>query len=222
MQCTHPIRIRGGTYPCGKCLSCRIAKSREWSARLIHELGDWQEAVFVTLTYDDEHLPPNHSLVKKDLQKFFKRLRRYYQKPIRYFACGEYGEKTNRPHYHAIIYGIGYKDRQVIKDSWRLCQWNNFQDKKAFGTVTYDSCRYVSDYIFKKYDKVKAEEVYLSKGLEIPFKICSQKLGLSFVFRKPKTCELISVSVSMVLKWLSLVTTLISLVSSLKTKTKSE
>lgn len=218
MQCTSPIRIRNGTFPCGKCLSCRIAKSREWSARLVHELGAWSDALFVTLTYDDEHLPENRSLVKSDLQKFFKRLRKNYKKPLRYFACGEYGDTTMRPHYHAIIYGIGYKDRQVIKDSWHFCQWQNFNDKKAFGTVTYDSCRYVSDYIFKKYSKELAEEVYTSKGLEVPFKICSQKLGLSFVYRSLKIFVQISDSVYTVLLWLFRVIMLRNLVLNLKTR----
>lgn len=180
MQCTSPIKIRNGVFPCGHCLSCRIAKAREWSARLIHELGYWDKAVFITLTYSDDYLPPNGSLRKSDLQKFFKRLRKSCRTKIKYYACGEYGSKTARPHYHAIVFGLGKSDKEFIKNCWRFCVWSNFRDDKAFGTVTYDSCRYVSDYIFKKYNKEKAVEEYTSKGLEIPFKISSQGLGLRF------------------------------------------
>ena len=182
MQCTKPIRINNQYFPCGHCLSCRISKAREWSARLLHELNYWDKAVFVTLTYEDSFLPENSSLRKSDLQKFFKRLRKSINHKIKYYACGEYGTKGNRPHYHAIIFGLGQNeiDKALIKDCWRYCQWSNFVDSKAFGTVTYDSCRYVSDYIFKKYNGEKAKEVYTSKGLEIPFKISSQGLGLRY------------------------------------------
>lgn len=191
MQCTRPVRIHNQFFPCGHCISCRIAKAREWSARLIHELTYWDKAVFVTLTYDDEHLPPNNSLRKRDLQLFFKRLRKCCSTKIKYYACGEYGDNKagkdyghgfGRPHYHAIIFGLGQSniDKEFIKDCWRCCVWSNFSSKKAFGTVTYDSCRYVSDYIFKKYNGEKAKELYLSKGIEIPFKISSQGLGLRY------------------------------------------
>ena len=80
MQCTNPVRISknldvklypdGLLVPCGKCLSCRIAKRSEWSMRMLHELESYDCAVFVTLTYDDEHLPEHGSLVVSDLQKF--------------------------------------------------------------------------------------------------------------------------------------------------------
>lgn len=183
MQCTRPIRVNNQFFPCGHCLSCRISKAREWSARLLHELSFWPCAVFVTLTYEDSFLPANCSLRKRDLQLFFKRLRKSLgERKIKYYACGEYGSKKNRPHYHAIIFGLGQdkQSKDLIKDTWRYCQWSNFQDSKAFGSVTYDSCRYVSDYIFKKYNGEKAKEEYTDKGLEVPFKISSQGLGLRY------------------------------------------
>lgn len=160
----------------------------------MNELGYWNKSVFLTLTYDDEHLPKDHSLHKEDLQKFFKRLRKNYGEKIKYFACGEYGEKVKtffdidgngnalgRPHYHAIIFGIGNDSysKNVIKASWKKCNWNMFQDKNVFGSVTFDSCRYVSDYIFKKYDNQKALSEYGSR--QVPFKIGSNGLGLQFV-----------------------------------------
>ena len=120
MQCVKPIRIKGkqGTYsfknfsdgmyvPCGRCIACRIRKREEWTIRLLHELKYHADAVFVTLTYNDESLPINQkgypTLRKKHLQDFFKRLRinldrDYHHRKIKYFACGEYGDCTGRPH----------------------------------------------------------------------------------------------------------------------------
>ena len=88
----NPIDI-----PCGKCIGCRLAYSKEWAVRIVKECESFEYNYFLTLTYDDEHLK-SPSLVKKDLQDFFKRLRWFYKKNfnhdnIRYFACGEYGEK---------------------------------------------------------------------------------------------------------------------------------
>ena len=85
MRCTSPVRLRhlspslypdGLLVPCGKCLACRIAKRTEWAMRMLHELSDYDDAVFVTLTYDEDHIPSNHSLKKSDLQKWFKRVRK--------------------------------------------------------------------------------------------------------------------------------------------------
>lgn len=163
------------------------------------ELGYWDKSVFITLTYDDDHLPSDNSLHKEELQKFFKRLRKHYGEKIKYFACGEYGEKVRtlfdingsgealgRPHYHAIVFGLGNDtfSKECVKKSWQNCNWNMFQDKNVFGQVTFDSCRYVSDYIFKKYDNLKATSVYGAR--EIPFKIGSNGLGLQYVMNNSK------------------------------------
>lgn len=156
--------------PCGKCLSCRIARAREWSLRLMHELASWENAVFLTLTYSDEFMPKDKSIKKHDLQKFFKRLRKANHK-IRYYACGEYGERYGRPHYHAIIFGLRADFDFTSFWPFGICYP---------GTVTYDSCRYVAQYIDKKYYGDMAHEKYLSKGLSVPFQICSQKLGLAY------------------------------------------
>nr|WAE43384.1 MAG: replication initiator protein [Microviridae sp.] len=193
MQCTKPIRIFGkkGTckgenfylrypegllVPCGKCMSCKKKKSYEWSMRCLHELVSHEFNVFVTLTYDDDHVPDNHSLVKRDLQLFFKRLRkRLGEKRIRYFACGEYGDKYYRPHYHAIIFGLGLcdDDKQLIIDSWDkgFCH---------FGLAEPASIRYVSQYIAKKFDGDLAEEVYEQTGRECVFKLSSLGIGRDF------------------------------------------
>jgi hypothetical protein len=187
MQCTHPIKLKGKTpsetiiVPCGKCIGCRISKTREWATRITHELPYWEDAVFLTLTYDDEHLPINYGLIKEDLQLFFKRLRKYmHPKKIKYFACGEYGDEWNRPHYHAIVFGLSSNSDVFyapVKGSknWIMPLWG-----KGFvvvGNVTYNSARYVAGYVQKKLDGTYAEKY---NGRLPPFQLQSQGLGLQW------------------------------------------
>lgn len=87
---------------CGKCEGCRARQRRDWAVRMAHESQLYERNCFVTLTYDDYHCPK--SLDQRDIRTFMKRLRRRSGEHIRYFCTGEYGEKTNRPHYHAIIF----------------------------------------------------------------------------------------------------------------------
>lgn len=106
--------------PCGGCLGCRAAKAKAWALRCKLELQQHNSATFTTLTYDQETLPP--TLQKRDLQLWLKRLRKEMgaARPLRFFACGEYGEQTARPHYHAILYGTNIADRQLVQDTWGL------------------------------------------------------------------------------------------------------
>lgn len=170
MNCTSPFFIFGTGYvPCGRCMACRIQKTREWSMRVIHEMDYFEKNTFVTLTYDNANLPVDCSLHKKDLQGFFKRLRNDLgSRKIKYFACGEYGDNTFRPHYHSIIFGLGSDEKELINSAW----------SKGFiycGSVTYESARYVAGYVMKKYNGDKAKEVYGEK--EIPFRLSSLGLG---------------------------------------------
>lgn len=98
MLCNFPWikREKDGSamvLPCGKCKGCKMAHSREWAFRLLCELDTYQgQGIFLTLTYDDLHLPKDLSLHKEDLQNFFKRLRKALPGvKIKYYACGEYG-----------------------------------------------------------------------------------------------------------------------------------
>lgn len=162
--------------PCGKCLACRIGHSREWQLRLIQELYFWKDAVFTTLTYRDECLPKYYSLDKSDLQKFFKRLR-HEVSPIRYYACGEYGEQYDRPHYHAIIFGLSvFRAMSLLPKVWTHGQFL----KRSIGTVTPDSCRYVTGYIDTKLWGKEQAERYLQYDRVPPFQVCSQGLGLRY------------------------------------------
>lgn len=94
------------------------ARARAWAFRCTLELQQHRSATFTTLTYDDKHLPP--TLSKRDLQLFLKRARKSLGKdrPVRFFACGEYGEVNHRPHYHAILYGLSERDRDLVESAW--------------------------------------------------------------------------------------------------------
>lgn len=144
--------------------------------RILHELCEHPDGLFVTLTYSPECLPPGGSLVKADLQKFFKRLRRRLEpRKVRYYASGEYGDLFGRPHYHAIVFGVGFSDREVIEDAWRL-------GRIHVGTVTYDSARYTADYVQKKLYG-KKEKQYKDRNLTPPFSLQSLGLGRDYADR---------------------------------------
>ncbi len=112
------------TVPCGKCIGCRLDYSRQWANRCMLEMQYHDVAWFVTLTYDNAHVPLSWysdpatgeayqamTLRKRDFQLFIKRLRKAYPDDrVRYFAAGEYGEKRLRPHYHAILFGLHLDD----------------------------------------------------------------------------------------------------------------
>lgn len=140
----------------------------------MHETKVHDESVFVTLTYDDAHLPKGSTLVVEDCQKFLKRLReRIRPVRIRFFLCGEYGEKFGRPHYHAIIFGFGFPDKvrleqrgEFVEYSSRLLSesWGNGDAR--LGSVTFDSASYVASYSTKKITGEKAREHYRGRKPE--------------------------------------------------------
>lgn len=166
-----------------------------WSLRLIYELSTTSDASFLTLTYNDVNYPEDGSLNKKDLQNFWKRLRINLQREyhefapkIRYYACGEYGSKTQRAHYHAIVFGLdNYNDkhREITAKSWQKCdEW--FFDKSrgrqsAMQEVSPDDINYVTGYVQKKLDGELAEKQYGDRLK--PFSVCSQGLGLDFCMK---------------------------------------
>lgn len=171
--------------PCGKCIDCRLKYSRQWADRCMLELQYHESSYFVTLTYDDDHLPINDyidpvtgeigqsaTLVKKDMQDFFKRLRdrysRRYDNKLRYYFCGEYGSQTMRPHYHAIIFGLKLDDLVPYKRTSQgfLLYNSEFLDKcwqhrgyVVVANVTWDTCAYTARYILKK-QYGSAAEIY--------------------------------------------------------------
>ncbi len=101
---------------CGQCSGCRLERSRQWAIRCMHEASLHEDNCFITLTYDDEHVPAYGSINKKDFQKFIRALRKKFRdQKIRYYECGEYGEKFGRPHYHACLFGFEFPDRKLWK-----------------------------------------------------------------------------------------------------------
>jgi hypothetical protein len=197
MSCTHPVKVwwsrklndhgnhfivftaseSDGRPPfkvgCQQCTNCRISKGSDWAIRLSQEAKFHIESSFITLTYDDLHLPEHHTLVKRDGQLFMKRLRRYLAKrspglKVRYFLVGEYGENTHRPHYHLILFGFAFthdrrphskKGGHQLYTSKSLDEiWGN--GFCSLGSVTPDSCGYVAQYSFKKINGKRADEHY--------------------------------------------------------------
>lgn len=166
------------TVKCGQCIGCRLEYSRQWAIRCLHESQLYEDNCFITLTYNDENLPNNCSLVKKHFQDFIKRYRKYvYPRKIRYFMCGEYGEEKTRPHYHAVIFNHDFTDKELwrTKQGTKLYISQSLQKlwKKGFstlGAVTFDSAAYVARYILKKQTGDMAEAHYFSE--------CSKETGL--------------------------------------------
>lgn len=190
--------------PCRKCIPCKINKTSEWSMRLMMELESWETARFITLNYRPGTTPPNKSLVSEDVTKFFKALRQNLNyRPIKYFACGEYGEKEEnetaepdtpewekgkRPHYHAIVFGINssIQDREACFSAWGKAeefQWFGKNWPKVCGTVTPDSCSYVAGYCQKKLFGELAEEEYFNHGKIPPFQHQSLGIGEAYFLK---------------------------------------
>lgn len=143
--------------PCGQCIGCRLEYSRQWAMRCYHESTLHDSNCFVTLTFDDEHLPENNSVDVRDVQLFLKRLRKKFGEGVRVFYCGEYGELNFRPHYHALLFNFDFPDREyfVTKNNFRLDTSDSLQSLWPFGfctvgDVTFESAAYVARYIVKK------------------------------------------------------------------------
>lgn len=175
-RCRFPFRLRpeaGGNtgffVGCGRCLYCRIQRRKAWAMRLLYEVQTSNGACFITLTYDDKHLPAGGTLVKSDLQKFYKRLRKILgETKIKHFSCGEYGDKFNRPHYHGIVCGLGAGiAKDFIDRAWAM-------GRIDVGNAEEDSIRYVTGYIAKKFHEPVPE------GCDPTFQLQSKGIGLQY------------------------------------------
>lgn len=170
--------------PCGQCIGCRLELRRQWAVRCVNEASLHEDNAFITLTYDDAHLPKNGSVCKRDVQLFLKKLRRRYPDDrIRYFAVGEYGERTWRPHYHVLLFGFDLPDKRFhttrganpVYHSASLEQiWT--AGLSEVGSLTYQSAGYVSQYAVKKYKGKNAEEYYGALAPE--FALMSRRPGI--------------------------------------------
>lgn len=142
---------------CRKCIECRLQYGREWGIRCLHEAQMHSQNCFITLTYSDEHLK-DPKLDYGDFQAFIKRLRHASDEPLSYIACGEYGEVTKRPHWHAIVFNWYPKDATYLRSTQKghkvyeseilNAKWQ--KGKAELGSVTLESASYVARYSAKK------------------------------------------------------------------------
>lgn len=172
--------------PCGKCEGCRKSRAREWALRCKLESSGHQSTAFLTLTYNDEHLP--HTLSKQHYADFIRQLRKQHAKRhqttglIRHFGSGEYGEQNQRPHYHALIFGLHISERDLVEQAWN----------KGFTTVeevTDARIAYCAGYTSKKLayrDRVHGSAIidyetgeYLGKW-QSPFLQMSRNPGIGY------------------------------------------
>lgn len=180
--------------PCGRCIGCRLERARQWAVRIMHEAKMHDENSFVTLTYDEDHLPATRTVVVEHCQLFLKRLRaRVYPRRIRFFLCAEYGEicvkcengrkrcrcvppgpfRIGRPHYHAIIFGLDFADKVRLKRSGEFDLYSSELLSSAWGyggasigEVNFDTACYVANYATKKITGPKAKDHYQGRKPE--------------------------------------------------------
>lgn len=181
---------------CGRCIGCRLNSANAWAVRCVHEASLHEFNSFVTLTYDDEHLPQYGSLNYRDFQLFLKRLRKRIGTPIRFYMCGEYGEQFDRPHYHALLFGCRFSDASlsnsiyskmpiyrsaVLESLWPF-------GHSSIGEVNMSTAQYCAKYTLKKIYGDKARDHYVrlvpSTGeivsIEPEFSRMSLKPGIGF------------------------------------------
>lgn len=192
--------------PCGRCIGCRMEKARQWGLRCLHEKKMWPDNSYVTLTYATENLPPGGTLSVRDVQLFMKRLRKARnsckENPVRFFLGGEYGEENKRPHYHALLFNVGFPDKKFWTKNKRdeplytseelSSLWSVDGQTLGFcsiGEVTFDSAVYCAKYSMKKVTGDKADEhycVYDSDGVlhqrRPEFAVMSRRPGIGMPY----------------------------------------
>lgn len=159
--------------PCGKCIPCLMNKRNDWSFRLEQEHKVSKSAHFITLTYDEKHLRTDRKLCKRDLQLYLKRLRKKDESTrIRYYAVGEYGEKTGRPHYHILLFN---SDEANIRSAW-VDSLGSSIGNVHIGRVTGASIAYVTKYCVQTIPKARQKKGAPYDGR--PFATMSRAYGI--------------------------------------------
>ena len=190
--------------PCGKCIGCRLDYSRQWANRCMLEAKEWKNNFMITLTYDDENINKVNgvdrvtgelglvgTLVPEDLTKFMKDLRRYYKyhynhDNIRFYACGEYGSQTYRPHFHVIVFNCPIADLQIFflnKEKQQIYKSDIIEKIWGKGIITvakleWQVAAYVARYVMKKMKGPEAEEFYQKIGVVPEFVRMSRSPGI--------------------------------------------
>lgn len=191
---------------CGQCLGCRLDNAAQWAARITHEATLWEHNCFITLTYRDKsqcdedqlqqglHVPEDMSLNKKHLQKFIKRLRHNFPGTrIRYYACGEYGDQNNRPHYHLCAFNLQFSDEELYSNNGDHPLFTSETLEQIWGygfatigELTYESAAYTARYVLKKITGARGQDHYLrcdeygvAYWLEPEFTTMSRRPGIA-------------------------------------------
>lgn len=177
MRCNRPINTKNGLVPCGRCLVCLQERQKQFAFRITKESENYSHKTFVTLTYDDDHLPRDGILYRPHIFKFLRKLKyRLPSKPA-YAICGEYGGQLGRPHWHAIIMcnlPAFDKIENYIRDSWTDDKGVLMCDEGVglhFQKVCDANIMYVCKYALKLNDKNQKHDRF----------IVSQKMGRSYV-----------------------------------------
>lgn len=179
MNCLRPYQLNHHLYdyytfvPCGKCVMCKRERQKDWVTRLMNELTtnkgySW----FITLTYNDEHLPDRGELCHRDVQLYLKRVRKLSGDKIKYFLCGEYCPTSYRPHYHLILFHQRIDTYDILRKEWIDKGFVNF------GTVGIKSCRYVLKYIDKQ---MELKWFYEMNNLTPPYQRMSKGIGEEYL-----------------------------------------
>lgn len=177
------------SIPCGQCSGCRLERSRQWAMRCLHESRLHSSNCFVTLTFDEQNLPLNGSLDARHIQLFMKSLRERLSRgvtslervpkqaqaapaaresyKVRFYACGEYGESGNRPHYHIVLFGFGFPDRRRFGGSASQPTYRSpFLESlwpvghSLIADMTFETAAYVARYVMKKFTGRGSEDAY--------------------------------------------------------------
>lgn len=166
----HKNLVEGSSFelPCGNCIGCRVDRSKDWAARCMHEVQMHPNNCFITLTFADEHLPPDYSVNVRTWQLFMKRLRKHFTgRKIRAFACGEYGDENLRPHYHALLFNHDFNDQVLFKQERDNPIFTSDTLTKIWGfghctvgRATYQTAAYVARYVLKKIGGEQADDHY--------------------------------------------------------------
>lgn len=178
------------TLRCGRCIGCRIERSRQWGIRCHHEAQLHEHNAFVTLTYDDEHFPQDGGISVDELQRFHKRLRHHIN-PFRHFSCGEYGQETLRPHYHTCLFNIHFTDQTLWKqqDGYNLYESRTLNEiwglgRCIIGDLNIETAQYTAKYCLKQFGEGGTQYAQLDQqtgeitAIRQPFATMSRSPGI--------------------------------------------
>ena len=200
-MCLTPLVVRKRTVPCGNCAECRQAHRRAWAFRLDYEALHSANSLFITLTYDDDHLLFSDSdcavLHYADLRNYFKRLRKEKSLNFRYFAVGEYGEQSGRPHFHVLLFSKNpLKSDQVFREKWEA---GHTHIKCAdFANIRYclkDMLKERGEY--NHLEKEYRPQIRVSKGLGSDYLITHKHVHMLNAYDIPKGLPIVGKPSSM-------------------------